>query len=734
MSHDLDSALRDSLRRHAESAPTVVDTDGIRLRAKKIQRRRTLESVAAAFVLLGVVVGLGAVIGSLRTDATPPPVTTVTPAPNPGNLPPLAFTNGDGNNPDRLIVRVAGVETVVPNPAAGTGPLSFVGWYGPDHRTLVMASGATGLREGTLYAVSLGADGRVAGSPQPLTVPGLPSLGAGIVFPARGGPIQFWVPLAPGNPRSPSTLVTIAPDLASGTSRSMPTGFTVVAATADHALLVSPGTSALSVASLAGTGTPSPEPVTACERLTAVQTNLEGTKAALGCGDGTVDLLTLADRSITRLAAVPELTPEVGPLGVWWDPSGGVHVSTTPTGRADYTEVHSWDWNGTSWARGLDGLLTRTYPLGAPSARFMKENAAPGNNGRWIVESTPEVDLGPAGDTVAIAPSAEASPTPTPSSTTDAPAFGWITTTRAYEKTGRAPLTDIVVTVGTRRVVVTTVENALARPLGWYGIDHLTLVWEEGNGDPGLHAVTFRADGTPADTPHPLVLPGITASTSSEGVIFGQTVAVPGDGFVVWSEGTGSGGTSEYLRVDDALEVVSRTPADKESGVISAGRDSFVTLPGNTLTTPSVGVHTSSGVTQVALPTSCDGLEGGPQSPDGAMAPLWCNAAGNGGTGSAHVLDVANLRFTDSVLKAPGFAHFWWDGSGLHASTSTPGGWTTWLLDGSRWSTAPDGTPVQQVSSGGATFVQKADGRWYVEVDPEVALDSYDPPVARPMS
>ena len=626
MSHDLDSALRDSLRRHAESAPTALDTDGIRLRAKKIQRRRVTESVTAAFAAVVIAGGIAFAVSSLRTDASPPPVTTVTPAPNPGNLAPLAYSNGDGNNPTRLIVRVAGVDTVVPNPTPAEGPLSFVGWYGPDHRTLVIASGASGFREGTLSTVSLGADGRITGSPKPLTVPGLPSLGAGIVYPVRGGPIQFWMPLAVGNPNSPSTLVTIAPDLASGTSRPMPTGLTAVAVTADHALLVSPGTSALSVASLAGSGTPTPEPVRACARLTAAQTSLDGTKVALGCGDGTVDLLTLADRSVTRLAAVPELTPEVGPLGVWWDPSGGVHVSTTPTGRADYTEVHSWDWNGTTWARGLDGLLTRTYPLDAPSARFMKENAAPGNNGRWIVESTPEVDLGPAGDTVAIAPAAAPSPSPTPTSTNPPlpAALPWVATVTPYA--GKATISNpccgerLDVTVDGRTTTVYDASNAALQVVGWYGVDHRTLVFAAGQEQFSLKAITFAGDGSVLQLDENLTLPDVP---DSNGYVF----PLPGGGFVY----TRFVSTTAYeaVWVDETLTVTKRLTLATSGTPIFATQDAV----GVELDVTTVRVYSGGTERTWTLPDGCqEGPGTGPVNgtppmpePGGSWAALRCS-------------------------------------------------------------------------------------------------------------
>jgi hypothetical protein len=78
------------------------------------------------------------------------------------------------------------------------------------------------------------------------------------------------------------------------------------------------------------------------------------------------------------------------------------YVLTGDRFLAEDLVVHSWDWNGTSWAPGQDGVLRRTYPQGSPSVRLVKENASPGNNGRWIVESSPEVDLGPTAGELAV--------------------------------------------------------------------------------------------------------------------------------------------------------------------------------------------------------------------------------------------------------------------------------------------------------------------------------------------
>jgi hypothetical protein len=51
-----------------------------------------------------------------------------------------------------------------------------------------------------------------------------------------------------------------------------------------------------------------------------------------------------------------------------------------------------------------DAVLTRIYPIGSPSVRLVKKNDLPGNLGRWIVESNPEVDLGPTDGALVVAP------------------------------------------------------------------------------------------------------------------------------------------------------------------------------------------------------------------------------------------------------------------------------------------------------------------------------------------
>jgi hypothetical protein len=416
MSHDLDDALRGTLRRHAEDAPTSIDTDAIRLRARGIQRRRTLESVAAAVVLLGVVLGLGALVGTLRNDATPPPAVTQTPAPGSGRL--MAFTSSkDGNTPVGIVVRSGGTDTVVTAASDFNGGLTLVGWYGPDHRTLVWGVAGDGIRAATLYAVTIGADGRPADSPHPLRVPGLPVLGRGVAFPVAGAdrPIQFWVPSDPSGMRGTSTLVTIAPDLASGLIRSMPNGLPAstnldapgplvpVAITDAQAVLVGIDSGRVSVTTLMADHATDPAKTSACTPRLAEATSLQGV-IALGCVDGSVDLLTPDDGNVTHLGVMPEAADPGRILGLWWDPIGDLHASTTPVAQADYSVVHDWDWTEKAWTRAGDDVLTRIYPVGSPSVRLVKANDLPGNIGRWIVESSPEVDLGQTGGALVVAP------------------------------------------------------------------------------------------------------------------------------------------------------------------------------------------------------------------------------------------------------------------------------------------------------------------------------------------
>ena len=404
MSHDLDDALRSALRRHAEAAPTTVDTDAVRHRSRQLQRRRTLEVLGAGVVLVAVVLGLGALVGSLRHDASLPPATTESPAPGGSTL--LAFTSStDGNSPVHIVVRAGGADRTVETPAGGG--VTLLGWYGPEHRTLVWAVGITGFREGTLYAVRVDASGRTTGRAEPLRIPGRANLAPGVALATAGGPIQMWTPDTPSDARSAASLVTIAPDLSSATSSPLPTGLVPITITANEIVLTSLDRGTVSIGRLSGSTVGALTSTSACSPRSAAQPNIDASVVAFGCPDGSVDRMTLAGGAVTHLGVLPEGTDPGGLLGLWWDPAGGLNASVTPTLNADYSVVHDYSWSGTAWVRSVEeGVLTRIYPTGSARVRLVKKNDLPGNIGRWIVESSPEVDLGQTNGSLVVAPSA----------------------------------------------------------------------------------------------------------------------------------------------------------------------------------------------------------------------------------------------------------------------------------------------------------------------------------------
>jgi hypothetical protein len=761
MSHDLDDALRDAMRRRAEDAPTVIDPERIRARSRQIRRRRVAESVGAALAAIAVVGGVALAMGSLRSDTGPGPVTSVPPTvrPTPTGSTPATFadlpwtasvipySNPGGANAtqpyggSRLVVTVNGRQTEVYD--AGNAALVLVGWYGPDHRTLVYSNGDDVV--GGLFAATFSPDGTVDAGHEPLTIDGSPW---GVARPLPSGGFS-WVPLRPGTfPGANETVDYVDDSLRVVAQRAAPNGAAIVTRS-----VVAGGSGDLTLTVAGDSASQTRELPASCAARRDQGPDGRGPDAvsddggfvALRCGTHVV-LTSLDPAVVGGVTELPAVPGGGSVIATWFDPQGQLFASSTDDPlRADSTATRTSWWNAAAqrwdpahqqnvvcqaWGGGVAFSLYAAKPDGDTD----------GTPPAWFSETTPRLQVSPSdatllsyGLTFAARTPTQTPPSPRPTTSGAVSALGWVASDPRAASGAQTPRTDVVVTTGTRTVVVTSADNAVARPLGWYGNDHRTLVWEEGNGDPGLRAATFRADGTLAERPHPLVLPGVTPSTRGGGMIFGAALAVPGDGFVAWSEGTGPGGTDEYLRVSDSLQVVSRTPAAGESGLLAASGDAYVTLVGNRLPTGQVAVHSRAGVARVDLPAPCEDLSGGPMA-GGGSAPLWCAAPPTGQTGRLDVLDVPGRVFGSARLDGVGRARFWWDGPTLHASTAAPGGWSLWQLTGSRWSAAPDGTPVDCVLSGGVVLVQKTSGRWYAETDPEIALDSQDAPVVRPGS
>jgi hypothetical protein len=745
MSHDLDDALRSTLRRHAEDAPTSIDTDAIRLRAKGIQRRRTLESVAAVVVLLGVVLGLGALLGTVRNDATPPP--TVTQSPVPGGSPLMAFTaSKDGNSPLELVLRSGGTDTVVATTTMGSGTtLTPVGWYGPDHRTLVWGESTSPYREVTLYAVTIGADGRATDSPHRLHVPGLSNLGRGLVVTgAASGSLQFWVPATIEDKTSAVTLVTIADDLASGLERPMPNGLPAsahpdvpgplapIAVTDTYAVLVGIDSGRVGVSTLMADRATDPAATSACTPRLALSANRAADTVALGCVDGSVDLLTPADGNVRHLAPMPEAAEPGQLLGLWWDPSGGLHASTTSEARADYSVVHDWDWTGKAWVRSSDdGVLTRLYPVGSPSVRLVKKNDLPGNLGRWIVESDPEVDLGQTDGFLVVAPVTAPTPSVSPQPTGSAPAttLGWTATVRAVDAAGSAPGEQVRVSIDGRSLLVDDAGDAATSVLGWYGPDHRTLVWQTGQDLLQLRSVTFGADGAMDGPARDLVVSGVSSP------LVGVATAIPGAGLVLWHEKPGTAPPAyEMVRLDESLTLHSTTPDIGGSLVFATGTTYATTATGKQ---PTEEMLVSSGgpTNPIRLLQNCSGDLSGVPSLDGSRVALMCRGATAGQQNHVELYDMTTLESHDAVLPA-GYAVLWWDPSGaLHASvdrevtgpaTAVPT--TRWLLASSGWVDDPGQTadlrvfPLNGPSLRWTREGAAESGSWTAETDPEIAV------------
>ena len=744
MSPDLDDALRASMRRHAEDAPTSIDTEAIRLRAKGIQRRRTLESVAAVVVLLGVVLGLGALVGALRNDATPPPAVTQTPVPGSGPL--MAFTSSkDGNTPLGIVVRSGGTDTVVTTAPDFNSSFTLVGWYGKDHRTLVWGQSTAPYREVTLYAVTLGADGRTTDSPHPLRVPGLPNLGRGLAFTGTAsGSIQFWVPATIEDQTSAVALVTIADDLASGLERPMPNGLPAaahpgvpgplapVAIDDTDAVLVGIDSGRVGVSTLTADRPADPAATSACTPRLAVAANQAGDTVALGCVDGSVDLLTPADGNVTHLGVMPEAADPGRILGLWWDPIGGLHASTTPVAQADYSVVHDWDWTGKAWVRSSDeGVLTRIYPVGSPSVRLVKKNDLPGNLGRWIVESNPEDDLGQTGGALVVAPVTAPAPTASPQPTDSAPAttLGWTATVRRSKVAGSAPAEQVWASIDGRSLLVDDAGNAATSVLGWYGPDHRTLVWQTGQDLLQLRAVTFGTDGSMDGRAHDLEVSGVSAP------LVGVATAIPGAGLVLWHQKPGTSPPAyEMVRLDESLALHSRTPDSGGSLVFATGTTYATTATGKQ---PTEEILLSRGgtTTPIRLLRNCDGDLSGVPSPDGSKVALLCRGSATEQQNHVELFDMAANRADDRVLPA-GDALLWWDPAGaLHASVSGVSSGVTsapstvrWLLASGTWVDDPGQTAdlrVFPVAGPALSWTREGaaeSGSWTAETDPVIAI------------
>jgi hypothetical protein len=745
MSHDLDSALRDSLRRHAESAPHVVDTDGIRVRAQQIQRRRTLESVAAAFVLLGVVVGLGAVIGSLRTDATPPPVTTGTATPTPTGTAPttyadlpwvasvIPYRNPGGANEtqpyggNKLVVTVDGRQTVVYD--AGNAALSLVGWFGPDHRSLLYITGQDVVND--LHRATFAEDGSVQ-SDEVLTIDGS---FRGVATPLASGGFA-WVPFQPGTfPGKDETVDYVDDSFQVVASRPAPAGAWLVT----REVVVSRNGGTLTVTGDAGSATRTlPDSCTSAPALGPDGRGTEtvsddGRVAALECGTHVV-LVSLDPSSPDGVTELPAVPGGGSVISAWFDPQGRTLVSSADEPRqTTSTSVRTSVWNSATqkWDTAYQQNVVSQVRSGDTAFSLYADK--PGEDPdvtppAWFSETTPHLQVSPTnatlesyGLTFAARPPA---PTATPSASPSVATLPWIATVRSHDAAGQEGTEQVWVRIDGKEQLVDDTGNAATSVLGWYGPDHRTLVWEAGQDLMRLRAATFDADGSISTPAHDLEIPGVVSP------LVGIALPVPDDGFVLWHQRASGKTEFDVYRVDQLLTVQSSAPS-AGGAILFATSTAYAESQGNTIPTKEILVTRGGTTTRVRLPQTCDGTLAGVPSLDGQQVALRCGDQATGSSNTVALLDLTTLKVVNTALPE-GLLRLWWDPSGvLHASipNAQPDPTIHWRLESGTW--VPDGDTSAELrvfpSTGPSLRWNSpasvgADGTWTAESDPEVDL------------
>lgn len=603
MSPDIDELLRTTMRRHASDAPTAIDLDAVRARSQAITRRRRFEAVAAVVTTLVVLLGLGYAAGQLRTEATP-----VEPVPSDG-LPWTAFPtfdpNGKPTGTTSMVVHAGAENHVVATTGRGAAP---IGWYGEGARTLVYTSGGEGVRESTLVSVTVSEDGRQVSVPAELDVPGTGTI-TGRAFQVRGrGPI-VWVP---DGTLHRGRLVQVSRDLRSATTLALPVGEPLFV-TASVVGLGSSESRRIEVVStstgeVTGSFTMCPQP------NYQVAVSLDGTHVAISCGDGTVQLVRLGGPENPRLAAVPGAAGRGGFLGLWFDTEGGLHASTTPEMRPDYTQVDDYDYNGVGWDPAGHDVLTRVFPAAETPVDLAYHAQKWASTPHWVVTHPHETDLGETtGAGIAFRTDVPPSPTPTPSVSARAlPAapdpVPW--TASVVDHLDEAPpREEVVVTIDGRSRQVDSGANAQTELAGWTGPDRRTLVWgttQDYRGDQEIFTATFSAEGTMTAGPSPLRAP-------DDGTALAGRPFVLADGrLAVWRIAQAPGGagvqgtlyrfssdlrtaTRQQLPVGEVVFVTSQyvgvqpVPAALKDAAKAAQQITVVSADGTTQKTDTVG-------------------------------------------------------------------------------------------------------------------------------------------------
>jgi len=420
MSPDLDDLLRQSMRRNAEDAPRVVDTERVHARAAALARRRRLEAVGTAVAVLALVLGAALAVPALR-DAAPPPVAP-SPTPTPTH-PPAPVTRAwtaslvaePNTAPSRTSIEVRVGTSVERLDQIDNSAAELVGWTGLGRRTLVWAASQDYPGDEALYSAELSPDGSVASPAESLKAPDGTAI-AGHAFVLADGRLVVWQRTAVSGQQVTGRLLRYSADLTTATTQQLPPGDAIFATSRFVGLQdLTKGSGHVSIVGTSGASATVDFP--ACATLFRASVAPDEHDAALSCRGEEVDLVPLLGDGVTQVGnGYQPLDPTPGPvLTTWWDADGRLWASSQGSDGSVRTVRSNWTpaVDDFSWDMGVEqGVVFGEDGGGYAIALHAAGGGGPvSTSGRWRTETVPSTDLGSGYYTDQWGPSLVARPT-----------------------------------------------------------------------------------------------------------------------------------------------------------------------------------------------------------------------------------------------------------------------------------------------------------------------------------
>ena len=406
MSPDLDDLLRQSMRRNAEDAPRVVDTERVHARAAALARRRRLASVGATVATIAL--GVALAVPALHAAAPPPvaPSPTSTPSPGP-TYPPAPVTPAwtaslvaePNTAPPTTSIEVHVGGTVERLAQVDSSAVSLAGWTGSGRRTLVWGASQDYPGDQAIYSATLSPDGSVASPAAPLTAPDGTAL-TGNPFVLSDGRLVVWDRTAVSNVgQVTGRLLRYSPDLRTATTQQLPPGDIIFATSRFVGLQdLTKGSGHVSVVGTSGASATVDFP--SCATLFRASVAPDEGAAALSCRSEEVDLVALDGDGVTGVGnGYLPLDTTPGPvLTTWWDTDGRLWASTEGSGTSVRTVRSTWtpDNGDSSWETGVEQDVVYREYVGsyAVALRATDGAGAVSTSGQWRTETVPSTDLG----------------------------------------------------------------------------------------------------------------------------------------------------------------------------------------------------------------------------------------------------------------------------------------------------------------------------------------------------